>query len=195
MELVVATRNKGKLLEFQRILAPLGIQVLSQEALCPDLAVEETGATFGENARLKAQAVARQTGLAAVADDSGLCVDALDGAPGVYSARYAGPAATDAQRMEKLLQELAHVPEQGRSARFVCAICCVLPGGTLVECEGACQGTVGWEPVGTDGFGYDPIFMVGQRSFAQLTPEEKDSISHRGKALALFYQTLKENLC
>ena len=158
MKLIVATNNAHKLVEFGRILAPLGIEVHSQKEYCPDLDVEETGTTFAANARLKAEAVYKATGLMAVADDSGLCVDALDGAPGVYSARYAGENATDAQKIEKLLDEMKDVPEEKRTGRFVSAICCIGPD-LLLECEGVCEGTIGYECRGEGGFGYDPIFM------------------------------------
>ena len=194
MELIVATRNKGKLREFGRILEPLGIHVRSQEEVCPGLEVEETGTTFAQNARLKAQAIYDATGLATVADDSGLCVDALGGGPGVYSARYAGENATDQERVEKLLGELKEVPDPQRTARFVSAICCILPGGERVECEGVCEGTIGWEPLGEDGFGYDPIFLRDGKTYSQMTGAEKDAVSHRGAALRELYHQLKRRL-
>jgi len=193
MELVVATNNPNKLLEFSRILQPLGVRVRSQKELCPDLEAEETGTTFAENARLKAEAVYRVTGLTAVADDSGLCVDALDGAPGVYSARYAGPGATDAQRIRKLLEALRDVPAPRRTARFVSAICCV-GRDLLVECQGVCEGVIGTAPAGEGGFGYDPVFFVGDKSYSQMTGAEKDAISHRGKALRLFYDEMNRRM-
>ncbi len=179
MKYVMATHNPNKLLELQRILEPLHIEVTTADLQ----EVEETGTTFAENAFLKAQAACEQTGLPAVADDSGLAVDALDGAPGVYSARYAGPDATDAERMEKLLGELQNVPMEQRTARFVSAICVVYPGGERLDVEGVCEGRVAFEPRGCDGFGYDPIFLVGEKTYAELSPAEKDAISHRGRAL------------
>ena len=179
MKYVMATHNPNKLLELQRILEPLHIEVTTADLQ----EVEETGTTFAENAFLKAQAACEQTGLPAVADDSGLAVDALDGAPGVYSARYAGPDATDAERMEKLLGELQNVPMDQRTARFVSAICVVYPGGERLDVEGVCEGRVAFEPRGCDGFGYDPIFLVGEKTYAELSPAEKDAISHRGRAL------------
>lgn len=179
MKYVMATHNPNKLLELQRILEPLHIEVTTADLQ----EVEETGTTFAENAFLKAQAACEQTGLPAVADDSGLAVDALDGAPGVYSARYAGPDATDAERMEKLLGELQNVPMERRTARFVSAICVVYPGGERLDVEGVCEGRVAFEPRGCDGFGYDPIFLVGEKTYAELSPAEKDAISHRGRAL------------
>ena len=176
---VMATHNPNKLLELQRILEPLHIEVTTADLQD----VEETGETFAENAFLKAKAACDQTGLPAVADDSGLEVDALHGAPGVYSARYAGPDATDAQRMEKLLGELEGIPAGQRTARFVSAICVVYPDGKRIDEEGTCEGSVAFAPRGTDGFGYDPIFLVGEKTYAELTPAEKDAVSHRGKAL------------
>lgn len=190
MKFVIATHNKHKLQELQRILTPLGI-----EAVTADLSeVEETGTTFAENACLKAKAACKETGLPAVADDSGLEVDALDGRPGVYSARYAGEGATDAQRIEKLLGELSEVPAEKRGARFVSAICCVFPNGDILRAEGDCPGSIAFVPAGEDGFGYDPIFLCGEKTFAQMTAAEKDAVSHRGKALEKFNLVLKEYL-
>jgi len=190
MKFVIATHNKHKLQELQRILTPLGI-----EAVTADLSeVEETGTTFAENACLKAKAACKETGLPAVADDSGLEVDALDGRPGVYSARYAGEGATDAQRIEKLLGELSEVPAEKRGARFVSAICCVFPNGDILRAEGDCPGSIAFAPAGEDGFGYDPIFLCGEKTFAQMTAAEKDAVSHRGKALEKFNLILKEYL-
>lgn len=190
MKFVIATHNKHKLQELQRILSPLGIDVVTA-----DLSeVEETGTTFAENAYLKAKAACEETGLPAVADDSGLEVDALDGRPGVYSARYAGEGATDAQRIEKLLGELAEVPAEKRGARFVSAICCVFPNGDTLRAEGHCLGSISFAPAGEDGFGYDPVFLCGEKTFAQMTAAEKDAGSHRGKALEKFHLVLKDYL-
>ncbi len=190
MKFVIATHNKHKLQELQRILTPLGI-----EAITADLSeVEETGTTFAENACLKAKAACEETGLPAVADDSGLEVDALDGRPGVYSARYAGEGATDAQRIEKLLGELAEVPAEKRTARFVSSICCVFPNGDILRAEGECPGSIAFAPAGEDGFGYDPVFLCGEKTFAQMTAAEKDAVSHRGKALEKFNLVLKDYL-
>ena len=187
MKFVIATHNQHKLQELQRILAPLGI-----EAITADLSeVEETGTTFAENAFLKAQSACKETGLPAVADDSGLEVEALDGRPGVYSARYAGENATDAQRMEKLLGELEGVPAEKRGARFVSAVCCVFPDGERIQAEGECPGAIAFAPAGEDGFGYDPVFLCGEKTFAQMTAAEKDAVSHRGKALEKFSQALE----
>ena len=193
MKLIVATNNAHKLVEFGRILAPLGIEVHSKKEYCPDLDVEETGTTFAANARLKAEAVYKATGLMAVADDSGLCVDVLDGAPGVYSARYAGENATDAQKIEKLLDEMKDVPDEKRTARFVSAICCIGPD-LLLECEGVCEGAIGHRCRGEGGFGYDPIFYVDGRSYSEMSGQEKDAISHRGRALRLFYEEMNRRM-
>lgn len=182
----MATHNKHKVAELSRILEPMGIHV--ETADLPE--VEETGTTFEENARLKALSACKTTGLPSVADDSGIAVDALGGAPGVYSARYAGEEATDADRNKKLLEEMKDIPEGKRSARFISAICCVFPSGEEITVTGVCEGTVAFAPRGKDGFGYDPIFLVGDRTYAELSPAEKDAVSHRGKALRL----LKEEL-
>ena len=188
MELIVATHNPGKIKEFERILRPLSVSVRTAELS----EVEETGATFEENALLKARAACRETGLPAVADDSGLAVDALGGAPGVYSARYAGPGAADAQRIEKLLRALRDVPMERRGAKFVCAVCCAFPNGDVVTARGECGGSVAFAPRGEGGFGYDPVFLIGEKSFGELSAGEKDRISHRGRALRAFAEKLKE---
>jgi len=185
---IIATHNQHKLSELERILTPLKIEAATAQLD----EVEETGVTFAENAFLKAEAACRQTGMPAVADDSGLMVDALNGAPGVYSARYAGEGASDMDRIQKLLLNLKDVPKEKRSAKFVCAICCVYPNGDIVTAHGECAGTIGFEPQGSDGFGYDPIFFVNGKSFAQLTAEEKDKISHRGRALKEFAAQLQK---
>lgn len=188
MKLIIATHNEDKVVEFRRILTPLGVRA---EAV-PLPEVEETGTTFAENARIKAEAACRASGLPAVADDSGLAVDALGGAPGVYSARYAGPDASDEDRVRKLLGELAEVPMEKRDARFVCAICCVFPNGDVITAEGACGGKIAFAPKGGGGFGYDPVFLVGDRTFAEFRPEEKDAVSHRGRALRAFAERLEK---
>ncbi len=188
MEFVIATHNADKIQEFRRILEPLSIEAVSADL--PE--VEETGTTFAENAYLKAVSAFHATGKPAVADDSGLEVDALGGAPGIYSARYAGEDATNEQRIAKLLDALREVPEEKRTARFVCAICCVLPNGDLLTARGECPGKIAFAPRGTDGFGYDPVFLTGKKTFAELSAEEKDNISHRGKALRLFAEKLRE---
>jgi XTP/dITP diphosphohydrolase len=196
MKFIIATHNPKKLEELSRILKPLGIQAVTATDLGFNLEeVEETGSTFEENAVLKAAAACKQSGLPAVADDSGLEVDALQGAPGVLSARYAGDNATDTDRNNKLLAEMADIPEDKRTARFVSAICCVFPSGDMVTARGECNGKIGYQPVGENGFGYDPLFIVSNGlSYAQLSNEDKDAISHRGNALRLFSARLKEYL-
>ena len=186
MKVIVATKNKHKLTEFSRILEPLGYQLISQEEACPGIEVEEDGATFLENARKKAVEIFRRTGMPTIADDSGLCVDALNGAPGVHSARYAddeGDGHDDKANNRKLLRELAGVSMEKRTARFVSAISFAIGEGELVECEGFCQGQIAFEALGDNGFGYDPLFLVEGGSFASIPGEEKDRISHRGNAL------------
>lgn len=187
MELIIATHNPDKILEFQRILEPLSVRVRTAQLS----EVEETGNTFEENARLKAESACRETGLPAVADDSGLAVDALDGAPGVYSARYAGPGAGSEACNRKLLHNLRDIPKRNRTARFVCAICCVFPNGDCITAHGECEGSVAFEEKGEAGFGYDPLFLVGEKSFGEISGEEKDRISHRGRALRAFAEKLK----
>ncbi len=193
MQFVIATGNPHKLIELERILNPLGIDAVSSKSLEISLDdVEETGTTFEENAYLKAKAACDKTGFPAVADDSGLCVDALNGAPGVYSARYAGENATDRERYEKLLQVMEGV--ENRAAKFVSAVCCVWPNGDTLTVRGECAGTIGFAPLGEGGFGYDPVFMVGEQSYSQMTPAQKDAVSHRGKALVKLQQALQEKL-
>lgn len=186
MKVIAATRNRHKLTEFSRILSPMGYEVVSQEEVCPGIEVEEDGTTFLENARKKAVEIFRRTGMPTIADDSGLCVDALNGAPGVHSARYAddeGDGHDDKANNRKLLRELAGVPMEKRTARFVSAISFAIGEGELVECEGICQGQIAFEALGDNGFGYDPLFLVEGGSFASIPGEEKDRISHRGNAL------------
>lgn len=195
MKFIIATNNAKKLKELERILKPLGIDaVTAKEAGITLDDVDETGETFAENAYLKAKSAFDKTGMPAVADDSGLCVDALDGKPGIYSARYGGENATDEDKNKKILSEMKDVPVEKRNAHFSCAICCILPDGSKIEVEGICNGTIGYEPVGDGGFGYDPIFMCGENSYAQLTAEEKDAISHRGQALVKLQTELKKYL-
>lgn len=195
MKFVLASKNPHKLTEMQAILAELGIQVILEAEAGVDVDVEETGTTFEENAELKAVAVARASGLPAIADDSGLCVDALNGAPGVYSARYGGEDKGGFQhRYELLLQVLAG--QTDRRAKFVSAICCAFPDGRKVTARGECPGTIAYAPQGEDGFGYDPVFFVPalRKTYAQMTPEEKNSVSHRGVALRRFQKALGECL-
>ena len=165
MKFIIASNNKKKLVELERILNPLGINAVTpkEEGITLD-DVEENGTTFAENAFLKANAAYLKTGLPAVADDSGLCVDALDGRPGVYTARYGGEGLTDEERYIKLLDEMKNVDDDKRSAHFTSSICCILPDGSKITAEGICEGKIGYEPIGKDGFGYDPIFMFGDKS-------------------------------
>ena len=193
MKFVLATHNRGKLAEMQAILGALGIEVVLPDDIGLALDVEETGTTFLANAAIKAQAMMEASGLPAIADDSGLCVDALGGAPGVYSARYGG-LHSDRERLEFLLKNLKD--RMDRTAHFHCAVVCAFPAGETVSAEGDCFGTITRAPQGESGFGYDPVFFVPElgKTFAQLTPEEKNKISHRGNALRLFAAQLKDYL-
>ncbi len=184
MKIIIATHNKHKLQEMGRILSPMGYEVVTDLDLGIELSdVEENGETFLDNARIKAEAGCKESGLPCIADDSGLCVDALNGAPGVYSARYSGVHGDDDGNNRKLLAELSGVPTEKRTAHFACAICVSFPDGSEVTATGKCEGYIGYEKKGTNGFGYDPLFMVGDRSLAEMTAQEKDAISHRGNAL------------
>jgi XTP/dITP diphosphohydrolase len=179
LKLVVATRNAGKLREIASILAGLPIEIV---ALPPGVELPEEGDAFEPNAIAKAVAAARATGCAALGDDSGLAVDALGGAPGVYSARWGGADLDDAGRNAALLAALADVPEGERTARFVCWAALATPERVIATARGACEGAILCAPRGQGGFGYDPVFAVGARSMAELAPAEKDAISHRGGA-------------
>lgn len=190
---LIATHNQKKKNELLRILAPLGIDVKTDEELGITLTeVDEIGETFYENALLKAKSGAEESGLPCVADDSGLMVDYLAGAPGVYSARFAGEHGNDSKNNAKLLKLLTDVPEEERTARFVSVVCCVFPNGDIISARGECEGKIGYCEKGDGGFGYDPVFMVDGKSFAELSAEEKDKLSHRGKALALLNERLKD---
>jgi XTP/dITP diphosphohydrolase len=183
--LLVATSNPGKAVEYRELLAGLPVEITfpAQEGI--DLDVEETGTTFEENAQLKALAFAQATGLLTLADDSGLEVDALGGEPGVHSARYAGPGASDVDRYEKLLEALANVPQGQRSARFRCVVALAQPTGIIDSVDGTCEGVIGYAPKGEHGFGYDPVFLVegyGGLTLAEIEPHEKNRISHRARA-------------
>lgn len=186
MKLVLATKNSGKVIEFRRILEELGAQNLEVLGLdsFPEIGdIEETGKTFEENSLLKARIISKLTGLPALADDSGICVDALNGAPGLYSARYSGKG--DAANNQKLLTELRDVPDQNRNAYFICVAAYVRPDGFEKVEEGRFYGKILHQEIGTGGFGYDPLFQPDglNCSSAQLSAEEKDAISHRGKAM------------
>lgn len=193
VRLVLATANRGKIREMEEVLSGLPIELLTRGDLdgWPD--PEESGSTFEANAAAKAAALAAWSGLAALADDSGLEVDALGGAPGVMSARYAGVQGDDAANIARLLREMEGVPPQRRAARFVCSLVLASPAGESVEVRGTCEGTVAVEPRGELGFGYDPVFVAdGQdRTMAELSLDEKNAISHRGKALRRLRAMLK----
>lgn len=192
MKLIIASNNKGKIREFKELLEPLGYEVVSQSEAGVDIEVEETGTTFAENSALKARAIFDITDNCAVlADDSGLVVDALDGEPGVYSARYGG-LGTDAERTAFLLDKLKDVPDDERTARFVCCIHFIKANGEQITVEGTCEGNIGHEPIGENGFGYDPVFMYGDKSFAQVNAEVKNSVSHRANALKKLLEELNK---
>lgn len=183
---VLATRNAGKIKELNALLAPLGVHVAGLDSY-PEIGdIPETGETFLENARIKARAVCQATGRVSLADDSGLCVDALSGAPGVYSARFSGEHATDEANNAKLLAALAHVPERDRTCRFVSVVVAASPDGRELVAEGTWEGRVAFQPAGAGGFGYDPLFLDPDagKTAAELTAAEKNRRSHRGKALA-----------
>ncbi len=189
---IVASHNRKKLNELKRILVPLGFDVISPDNIEGGIAeVEETGTTFEENALIKAKSACLSTGLPAIADDSGLCVDALDGAPGVYSARFAGTG-NDVDNNALLLKKLESVELKDRTARFVSTIACVFPDGREFTVRGECEGYIGFELLGDGGFGYDPLFITEKGCFGQMSAEEKDSISHRAKSAAKFKEKIKE---
>ena len=194
MNIVVATKNKNKVFEIARIFEPLGFTVMSQEDAGIDVDVEETGNTFAKNALIKARAVAMLCDDCVLADDSGLCVEALDGRPGVYSARYAGPGASDMEKIEKLLIEMQD--KTNRKAKFVTNIAFIFPDGREIVTQGEVCGRTLREPAGENGFGYDPIFYSDEleKTFAQAEPDEKNAISHRGRALSALYDEIKNML-
>lgn len=187
MDFLIATHNPGKREEMQRMLEHLGIRVLlASEAGVTLSEPEENGKTFEENAMIKAKAGVADSGLPCIADDSGLVVDALDGRPGIYTARYGGEEMPYPEKIQMLVREMASVPAEKRTARFVSCIACAFPDGRNCLARGECEGTIGFTPYGKGGFGFDPIFYVGQDSFASLSPEAKDAISHRGNAIRKF---------
>lgn len=194
MKFVLATHNPGKLREMSDILSHLGVEVVSPAEVGITVEVEETGTTFAENAMLKAKAICDASGLPAIADDSGLCVDALNGGPGVYSARYGGEGLDDRGRYMLLLNSMRG--QTTRAAHFACAIACAFPDGKTLTAEGRCDGAIAFAPMGEGGFGYDPVFLVPEKgkTFGQLTAEEKSAISHRGKALRDFSGKLETYL-
>ena len=194
MKFVLATHNPGKLREMADILSHLGVEVVSPADVGITVDGEETGTTFAENAMLKAKAICAAAGLPAIADDSGLCVNALNGAPGVYSARYGGEGLDDVGRYRLLLENLRG--QTTRAAHFACAIACAFPDGKTLTAEGRCDGAIAFAPLGEGGFGYDPVFLVPEKgkTFGQLTAEEKSEISHRGRALRDFSAKLETYL-
>ena len=195
MKVVLASKNKHKLVEISKITEKFGIELVLQSELGIDLDVEETGTTFEENSFIKAEAVMKATGLPALADDSGIAVDALNGEPGVYSARYGfDDSLDDWGRLELLLKNTEHVPDGQRQAQFVCVITMVTPDGQTIQARGEIHGELTSEPAGENGFGYDPIFFYPPlgKTTAELSPDEKNAVSHRGNALKVFYEKLKE---
>jgi len=193
-EIVLASGNIGKLRELSQILAPLGLKLIAQSDLgVPE--AEETGLSFVENAIIKARNAARHSGLPAIADDSGIEVDALHGAPGIYSSRYAGPDASDTENIEALLTAMQDVPEHERTARFQCVVVFMRHADdpTPLICQGSWQGQILHAPLGDDGFGYDPVFWVAETdcTAAELSAEQKHAISHRGKAMRQFMEEFK----
>jgi XTP/dITP diphosphohydrolase len=190
--LLIATNNPGKKEEYVHLLAPLGLCLCTARDLGLTLGLEEVGESYAENARIKAVGYQRASGLLTLADDSGLEVDALDGNPGLHSARYGGPGADDVERYRLLLQQLDGVPRESRSARFRCVIVVVTPSGETYSSEGTCEGIIAFEPRGEHGFGYDPVFYVPEyaRTMSQLAAEVKNRISHRARAVERMLPTL-----
>ena len=199
MKVVLASKNKHKLIEISKITEKFDIELVMESDLGVDIDVEETGTTFEENSFLKANAVMQATGRPALADDSGIAVDALNGEPGVYSARYGfDESLDDWGRLQLLLKNTEQVPDGQRQAQFVCVITLVMPDGQTIQARGEVHGELLRAPAGEGGFGYDPIFYYPPygKTLAEVTPEEKNQVSHRAKALQAFYQKLKEaNLC
>lgn len=195
MKVVLASQNPHKLEEISKITEKFGFELVLQSELGIHIDVEETGTTFEENSLLKAETVMKATGLPALADDSGIAVDALNGEPGIYSARYGFDESLDDKgRLELLLKNTEHVPDGHRQAQFVCVISFVTPQGQVIQARGEIHGELIRQPIGDNGFGYDPIFYYPPlgKTTAQLSPEEKNAVSHRGNALKLFYEKMKE---
>lgn len=190
MDIVVATNNRKKLEEIRRIMADSGHNALSLAEAGVEIAPVENGETYAENALIKAHAACQAANLPAIADDSGLEVDALDGAPGIKSARFAGLSADDDANNQKLVSLLERIPFAKRGAHFLCVIALVTPNGGEMTVEGLCDGVIGFHPSGENGFGYDPYFYHNNRSFADMTDEEKDKVSHRALALQRLMQEM-----
>lgn len=191
MKVIAATKNKGKIKEIQSVFQDMGFEVISQGDVDINVDIEETGKTFEKNALIKARTVSLMCDEPVLADDSGLCVEALSGRPGVYSARYAGEDATDAERMQKLLSELDG--EKNRKAKFVTVVAFIFPDGTEITASGEVRGEITLHPRGTGGFGYDPIFYCDElnKTFGEASEEEKNSVSHRSRALHQLYGKLE----
>lgn len=195
MKMVLASKNPHKLVEIQKIVERFDIQLVLESELGVDIDVEETGTTFEENSLLKAKAVMEATGLPALADDSGIAVDALNGAPGVYSARYGfDDTLDDWGRLQLLLKNTENVPDGQRQAQFVCVITLMTPDGQVIQARGEVHGELLRAPAGTGGFGYDPIFYYPPlgKTLAEVAPEEKNQVSHRARALKVLYEKMKE---
>lgn len=194
MKIIVATKNQGKIKEIKRIFKDIDIEVITQEEAGISIDVEETGDTFEKNALIKARAVSLLCDDIVMADDSGLCVDALDGRPGVYSARYAGEGATDSEKIQKLLGEMENIED--RRAKFVCSMALIMPDGREFTESGEVHGEIMTEPQGEGGFGYDPVFYSLElgKSFAIASQDEKNSVSHRSRALNAIYKVLCQTL-
>lgn len=191
-KIIFASNNKGKIRELKDILSSLGIEVVSQREAGFDIEADETGTTFAENSAIKAKAIYELAKIPVLADDSGLCVDALDGQPGVYSHRFAGENATDEEKCRYILEKLENVSDEKRTARFICDMCFIDENGREYHAEGKCEGKIGREEKGNNGFGYDPIFVVGNRTLAELEEAEKNQISHRAEALKKMKEILKK---
>ena len=197
MQFITATNNQGKLREMSAILAKYGIDAISLEQAGVCIEPEETGDTFYANALIKAEAICKETGKPVIADDSGLCVEALGGAPGVYSKDYGGENLTDSERCRFLLEKMEKIEKtELRAAKFVCTIVCLFPDGKILSAAGECHGEISRELMGTGGFGYDPVFYIKElgKTMAQLTAQEKNAISHRGRALEKFAEILSQSL-
>lgn len=196
MRIIFATGNEHKMEEIRMILADCGLEILSMKEAGITAKIEENGTTFEENALLKAKGIAALCEDIVLADDSGLEIDALNKEPGVYSARYMGEATSYHLKNANLIERLSGVPDEKRTARFVCAVAAVLPDGRVLEAKGSVEGRIGYEERGENGFGYDPIFVLPEygKTTAELAPEEKNGLSHRGKALRLMREKLKEAL-
>ncbi len=195
-EIVFATQNPGKAREVAMMFADMDVCVKTLKEAGIEAAIVENGSTFMENARIKAETIARHTDKIVLADDSGLVIDYLNGEPGIYSARYMGEDTSYDIKNQNILERMKDAPEQLRSARFVCAMAAVMPDGEVIETEGVMEGIIGYEIAGENGFGYDPIFYLPEfkASSAEITPEEKNAVSHRGKALRLMQGELQKRI-